>query len=131
MAYDFINRNFYFPFRSSDTVSFFRPLARLRVITARPLAVDILCLKPCLFVLLRRLGWYVLFMLATLFWDREISRKMFPCYLWTENFRKKLGFPVQPSFKDGRFRSTYHSLSEDLLQFCEIMNHSGFIDKSL
>jgi hypothetical protein len=55
----------YLPFLSSDTVSFFLPLALLRAITALPLAVDILCLKPCLFVLFRLLGWYVLFMLPT------------------------------------------------------------------
>lgn len=50
------NRKDYLPFRSSDTVSFFLPRALLRAITARPLAVDIRCLKPCLFVRLRLLG---------------------------------------------------------------------------
>ena len=71
MACYFQIRKSYFPFRSSETVSFFLPRARLRVITALPFAVDILCLKPCLFVLLRLLGWYVLFMLATLFFGRQ------------------------------------------------------------
>ena len=35
---------------SSETVSFFLPLALLRAKTLRPLAVDILSLKPCLFL---------------------------------------------------------------------------------
>jgi hypothetical protein len=33
---------------SSETVSLFLPLALLRASTLRPLAVDILSLKPCL-----------------------------------------------------------------------------------
>jgi hypothetical protein len=36
---------------SSDTVSFFLPLALLAARTLRPLAVDILSRKPCLFFL--------------------------------------------------------------------------------
>lgn len=35
---------------SSETVSFFLPLALLLDNTLRPLAVDILSLKPCLFL---------------------------------------------------------------------------------
>jgi hypothetical protein len=46
----------YLPLRSSETVSFLRPRALLLAKTALPLAEDILCLNPCLFVLLRRLG---------------------------------------------------------------------------
>lgn len=58
-----LKRNYaYLAFLSSDTDSFFLPLALRRAITALPPTVDILCLKPCLFVLLRLLGWYVLFM---------------------------------------------------------------------
>jgi hypothetical protein len=39
--------------RSSDTLSFFLPFALLLASTALPLAVDILSLKPCLFLLFR------------------------------------------------------------------------------
>ena len=37
--------------RSSETLNFFLPLALLLAKTALPLAVDILSLKPCLFLL--------------------------------------------------------------------------------
>lgn len=40
-------------FRSSDTVSFLRPRARLAANTLLPLAVAIRSLKPCLFLRLR------------------------------------------------------------------------------
>jgi hypothetical protein len=46
----------YFLLISSDTVSFFLPLALLLAKTFLPLAVDILSLKPCLFLLLRTDG---------------------------------------------------------------------------
>lgn len=36
---------------SSETVNFFRPFALRAAKTFRPLAVDILSLKPCLFLL--------------------------------------------------------------------------------
>jgi hypothetical protein len=62
----------YLPFLSSDTVNFFLPRARRRAITALPFGVDIRCLNPCLLVRLRLLGWYVLFMLALIFREREI-----------------------------------------------------------
>ena len=51
---------------SSDTVSFLRPLARREANTRRPLAVDILRRKPCLFFLFRLEGWNVLFILIYL-----------------------------------------------------------------
>jgi hypothetical protein len=38
---------------SSETVSFFRPLALLEANTFRPFALAILSRKPCLFFLLR------------------------------------------------------------------------------
>lgn len=38
-------------FASSETVNFFLPFARRALKTLRPLAVDILSLKPCLFFL--------------------------------------------------------------------------------
>lgn len=47
--------------RSSDTVSFFLPFALLFAKTALPLAVAILSLKPCLFLLFLFEGWNVLF----------------------------------------------------------------------
>jgi hypothetical protein len=46
---------------SSETVSLFLPLALLRASTLRPLAEDILSLKPCLLRLFVFDGWYVLF----------------------------------------------------------------------
>ena len=51
------------PFFSSETVSLWRPLARRRASTWRPLAVDIRSRKPCLFFRFRFDGWYVLFMI--------------------------------------------------------------------
>ena len=42
----------YFPWCSSETVSFLRPLARREASTRRPFFVDILSRKPCLFTLL-------------------------------------------------------------------------------
>jgi hypothetical protein len=68
-------------------------------------------------------------MLATLFWDREISRKMFPCYLRTENFLKKPGTHGRHPFLEGRFYSIHPSLSEDSLPSPEIINQSGLTDK--
>ena len=41
----------YLLFPSSDTLSFVRPLARRAARILRPLGVDILSLKPCLFLL--------------------------------------------------------------------------------
>lgn len=46
---------------SSETVSFFLPLALRAASTLRPLAVDIRLRKPCLFLLFRFDGWNVLF----------------------------------------------------------------------
>ena len=52
----------YFLWRgSSETVSFLRPFARRAFKTLRPLAVDILSRKPCLFRLFLFDGWNVLF----------------------------------------------------------------------
>lgn len=42
--------------RSELTVSFFRPRARLRAITARPVLVRIRTRKPCVFARRRLLG---------------------------------------------------------------------------
>ena len=42
---------------SEETVRRLRPLARRRERTLRPLGVDILSRKPCLFTLLRLWGW--------------------------------------------------------------------------
>jgi len=47
---------------SSETESFFLPLARRALSTLRPSTVDILSLNPCLFFLFVLDGWYVLFM---------------------------------------------------------------------
>ena len=41
---------YFLPKLSSETVSFFLPFARRAANTRRPLAVDILSLKPCLFL---------------------------------------------------------------------------------
>ncbi len=46
---------------SSETDTFFRPLARLELRTLRPLAEAMRLLKPCLFFLLRLEGWNVRF----------------------------------------------------------------------
>ena len=67
----------YFPFLSSETVSFFLPRARRRAITALPFAVAILCLNPCLFVRFRLLGWYVLFILPSLFGTAKLQENWF------------------------------------------------------
>lgn len=42
---------YFFPFFSSDTVSFFLPFALLEASTLRPLAEAILSRNPCLFFL--------------------------------------------------------------------------------
>ena len=52
---------FFLPSSSSETVNFFLPLARRAANTLRPLAVDILSLKPCLCLRLVLDGWNVLF----------------------------------------------------------------------
>ncbi len=46
---------------SEDTVSFFLPFALLLARTFLPFTVAMRSLKPCLFLLLRFEGWYVLF----------------------------------------------------------------------
>ena len=51
----------YFPWCSSETVNFLRPLARREANTRRPFLVAILSRKPCLFTLLLLCGWNVLF----------------------------------------------------------------------
>lgn len=43
-------QDYFLPRLSSETVSFFLPLALRAAKTRRPLAVDILSLKPCLFL---------------------------------------------------------------------------------
>jgi hypothetical protein len=43
--------NYFLCLGSSETVNFFLPFARRAFRTLRPLAVDILSLKPCLFLL--------------------------------------------------------------------------------
>ena len=53
--------DYFLPRLSSDTVSFFLPLALRAASTLRPLAVDILSLNPCLCLRLVFEGWYVLF----------------------------------------------------------------------
>jgi len=56
-----ISACFYFSLILSETVSFLLPFARRAARTLRPLGVDILSLKPCLFTLFLLEGWYVLF----------------------------------------------------------------------
>ena len=58
----------YFPWCSSDTVSFLRPLARREANTLRPFLVAILSRKPCLFTLLLLWGWNVLFIACICFY---------------------------------------------------------------
>jgi hypothetical protein len=53
-------KNYFTPTFSSDTVSFFLPVALLLERTLRPLAVAILSRNPCLFFLFLFEGWYVL-----------------------------------------------------------------------
>ena len=55
-----IRKIYFSPNFSSETVSFFLPLALLDASTLRPLAEAILSRKPCLFFLLRFDGWNVL-----------------------------------------------------------------------
>lgn len=52
---------------SEETVNLCRPLALLDLSTLLPLAVDILFLKPCLFLLFLREGWNVLFIALALY----------------------------------------------------------------
>lgn len=52
----FLKEGNYFNFSSSETVSFFLPLALLRAKTLRPLLLLIRSLKPCLFFLFRLEG---------------------------------------------------------------------------
>ena len=78
MALMFTDKEAYLPLFSSETVNFFLPRARLRATTALPLTDAILCLKPCLFVRLRLLGWYVLFMLPSLFGTAKLQEKLIP-----------------------------------------------------
>lgn len=56
----------YFPGFVSLTVRFLRPLERRRASTRRPFLVAIRERKPCLLARLRRLGWYVRFMMLGL-----------------------------------------------------------------
>ena len=51
---------------SSETVSFLRPLALLLASTARPFLELMRLLNPCLLALLRRDGWYVLFIISNI-----------------------------------------------------------------
>jgi hypothetical protein len=51
-------------FDSSETVSLWRPFARRDARTRRPFLVAIRERNPCLFARLRRLGWYVRFILV-------------------------------------------------------------------
>ena len=88
-----ISKKAYLPFLSSDTVSFFLPFALRRVITALPPTDDILCLNPCLFVLLRLLGWYVLFMTRTIFGMAKVAEFLFEANLWHKNFLKNMKHP--------------------------------------
>ena len=58
---------------SSETLSFFLPLARRALNTFRPSAVDILSLNPCLFLLFLFDGWKVLFISDFCFYYPENS----------------------------------------------------------
>ena len=58
----------YFPWCSSDTVNFLRPLARREANTRRPFFVAILSRKPCLFTRLLLCGWNVLFIVLLCFY---------------------------------------------------------------
>ena len=58
----------YFPWCSSETVNFLRPLARRLANTRRPFFVAILSRKPCLFTRRRLCGWNVLFIALYLFY---------------------------------------------------------------
>lgn len=49
-------KNYFFNVFSEDTVNLCLPFALLDLITLLPLAVDILSLKPCLFLLFLREG---------------------------------------------------------------------------
>ena len=57
----------YFPWCSSDTVNFLRPLARREASTRRPFFVAMRSRKPCLFTRRRLCGWNVLFIVLSLF----------------------------------------------------------------
>ena len=57
LMYGEIQNYFFLPNSSSETVNFFLPLARRAANTLRPLAVDILSLKPCLCLRLVFDGW--------------------------------------------------------------------------
>lgn len=64
----------YFSLNSSETLSFFLPLARLRARTLRPFLLLIRSLKPCLFFLLRLDGWNVRFILRAFYnWAANLA----------------------------------------------------------
>ena len=64
----------YFPWCSSDTVNFLRPLARREANTRRPFFVAMRSRKPCLLTRRRLCGWNVLFIVLSLFYFVEIRR---------------------------------------------------------
>jgi hypothetical protein len=69
-GFDLVNRdkkNYSLSSFSSETVSFFLPLALLAAKTLRPLAVDMRSRNPCLFFLFLLEGWNVLFVIALIF----------------------------------------------------------------
>ena len=66
--FDFLKASVsYFPWCSSDTVNFLRPLARRDASTRRPFFDCILWRKPCLFTRLLLCGWNVLFIVLSYF----------------------------------------------------------------
>jgi hypothetical protein len=61
---------------SSETVSFFLPLALRAASTLRPLADDMRSIKPCLFFLFLTEGWNVLF-IAVSFEGAKVTKFSF------------------------------------------------------
>ena len=97
---------------SSETVSFFRPLALLADSTLRPFAVDILSRKPCLFFLFLFEGWNVLFVIAWWFWDCKSIKKMNTTKRMSDFFQGAGGWPgsiPDESLLDNRTILIYHS----------------------
>ena len=83
----------YFPWFSSETVSFLRPFARRDANTRRPFFVAILSRKPCLFTLLLLCGWNVLFIVLSILFviirrirAAKLRNYFQPCKFFLKNY---------------------------------------------
>ena len=81
--------DYFLPRLSSDTVSFFLPLALRAASTLRPLAVDILSLNPCLCLRLVFEGWYVLFISLQFYICDFFGRQKYTFFFFNSPLLKK------------------------------------------